>query len=152
MHLFSSYKKDGSLVVETSLIMPGIIAAIMFIIYAGFYYYDRCVIEEVAYSSVLKSGSGYVYDGDHINNDLSYYELERLTENKFVEATNNRLVGNWEIDSKALADEEEITLKIKGVMDMPGGFLMEYISEKLFSIDIVESSKNIYEPLYIRMK
>lgn len=150
MHLFHNIKKDGSLAVETSLIMPGIISAILFIIYAGFYYYDRCVIEGAAYSAVLKSGTGYIYDNDYINKGLIPYEIEKETENRFIEAANARLVGNWKIDCHALVNEQEILLKINGVLEQPGGLLMGYIGEKMFSIDIVESSMNIYEPLYIR--
>lgn len=150
MHLFCCYEKKGSLAIEASLIMPGIISAIIFIIYAGFYYYDRCVMERAAYSAVLKCGTGYIYDCDHINIDCGLDTIEEEVESKFYEYVRNRLAGSWELECNALAEDQAIMIRVIGRMSWPGGFFTEYLGGGFFSIDITESSMNLYEPLYIR--
>lgn len=140
------------MVIELSLLMPGIIAVLIFIIYTGFYYHDRSVIENVAYSSVLKCGSGYLYDNKNISVVCDDKEYENAVINRFYESIYGRVVGKWNLDSRAYVNNNSISINVNGYMEWPGGLILEYLGGHLFKLSINESAMKIYEPNYIRRK
>lgn len=134
---FLKTERNAVLTIELSLLMPGIMAVLILVIYAGYYYHDRCVIESLAYSAVLKSS--YEKSPDE-------YEVDRL----FQEAADKRLLGKWDMSENIKILSDEIIMVVEGNMTFSTGGMMQYLKDILFSVNITESAKRLNEPEYIR--
>ncbi len=131
-------RRRGSLTIELSLLMPGILSVLILIIFATYYYHDRCILECAAYSTLLKS----CQNGD-----------EDRTEELFNDITENGLIGIWNLSLLREDKNDDIALKqikISGNMKCFSSMLLKYVSEYLFTVNINECLYDINEPEYIR--
>ena len=134
---FLKTERNAVLTIELSLLMPGIMAVLILVIYAGYYYHDRCVIESLAYSAVLKTSYEKYPDE---------YEVDRL----FQEAADKRLLGKWDMSENIKIYDDEIIMVVEGNMTFSTGGMLQYLKDILFSVNIIESAKRLNEPRYIR--
>ncbi|MDO4189628.1 MAG: hypothetical protein Q4D29_11625, partial [Lachnospiraceae bacterium] len=104
-------RKKASLTIELSLLMPGIMSAIIIIIFASYYYHDRCVIECAAYSSVLKE---------------SQMCSDRCAVDIFDDCIEDKLLGVWSLSTLETCNEETVTIQVKGNMKCFNGMLLRY--------------------------
>lgn len=139
-YMIFMYKKmyeDGSLTVEMSLLIPGIFAVILFIIFTSYYIHDKCIIKHAAYKACMEISS---YDhGDSVINDV---------ESNFDEIISGRTLGKWELNRSAELENEKIVLSISGRMSFPGIF-SEYLSGVLYTTNQVSYTYLINEAEYI---
>lgn len=132
--------KRASLTIEMSLLMPGIITVLLFLIHAGFYYSDKCLMERSAYTSVLRCSEGYVNDVLSIDTNSSVSEMENCVKDYFYKEIDGRLVGKWDLSVEAYVYEGDILIDVIGTMQWPGGFFTQYLSDKVLSVNISEHS------------
>jgi len=99
------FYKRASFTIEITLLMPSILAVIMIIIYAGFYVHDRCAIERYL---------------------LTEYDIQSI---------DDELIAEWEIAESDTQCEEYITYCIRGKMNCPGGWIINWIPELFFTVD-----------------
>lgn len=137
MYCFKNNYRKGSLSIELSLIMPGVMAVILIIIFSGYYYHDRCVIQRCAYSSVLKTS----YDENIAECNLnSEEELERAIIYYFDKEIDGRLIGKWNLEKCTSVDNEKIEINVSGSMICIEGIFTGYLSGMMFEINLTESA------------
>lgn len=124
-------KKKGSLTIELSLLMPVILFSIILIIYATYFYHDRCIIQHSAYSTALKRKEK--------NNEISAEEL-------FRNGVENKLIGVWDLS----VEEVEGALTVQGKMNCFDGLLFRLMSDNFFAVNITEYLYSDNEADYIR--
>ena len=85
---------EGYFTVEATLIMPIVLYVCVFIIYTGFYWYDRCLMRQDAYRAALAGSSIYRDDNQKVYNTVAD-TIARLAEDKYIA----NLLGKekWEI-------------------------------------------------------
>lgn len=144
--------KKASLTIELSLLMPGILAIFIFIIFSAYYLHDRCVIERAAYAAIKECQDRKLYhdgvvfknDGRGLNDDM-----ERCSE-VFNNITSQELLGRWNITLSTSNDADEYCIYVTGRMNCMQGFISKYLSNIVFSIEINESVYKMTGPDYMR--
>lgn len=136
------YKKRASLTIELSLLMPGIIAVLILIIYTGYYFHDKCIIENAICASLLRTSERL--DGSYTDSEIEYTAIDI-----FEDEIRSRLIGKWEMEKSVTTTREEIGLTINGRMDNLFGLLSPLLSKYVFTIHLSESSYTINGPDYI---
>lgn len=128
--------EDGFMMLELALLMPGILSILIMIIFTGYYYHDRCIIQRSAYSSCLKSV-------DLINeygiDTFSEYDIEDTMMDLFEKELDNRLAGNWVLNTKIRNTDEEVTIQVSGNMKCIEGIFSQYISKAVYGVEFSES-------------
>lgn len=141
MHIFKTCGKDltkgASLTIELSMLMPGIITVLIIIIFCGYYFHDKCVIQRAAYSAALKTSYESGTEADYAR-DL------------FEENVSKCLLGKWNIEDDVTISDDEIRINVQGTMSCFSGFVSGYVSDRIFSINVCESVNILNEPAYIR--
>ena len=129
----------GSMTVEMSLLMPFILAVIIFIIYMGFYLHDRCLITKMYATAGLRAS--LVSSKDEI-------------ENTVVDCLNNqenyRLTGIWETYPEVNVYGNEIYIREVGNMRVTGGLLSLIFSKRDIKYDFINKAYFIDEIKYVR--
>lgn len=140
---FRNSYKEGVMTLELSLLMPGIISILIIVIFSGYYFHDRCVLERGAYASCLKFAE-YVMNDDNDN-----LNSEEVVASYFDDETKNRLCGNWDLSLEIQNTDDEISIFITGNMKCLSGIFTRYLSKIIYNVNITESAGIInYEHLY----
>lgn len=128
--------KGGYMTVEASLIMPFVLAVIFFIIYAGFYQHDRCVMEQAAYRAALRGSSLYGADKEEkycaVENTL-----EELTKDCFA-----AMDTSYEVvmrDQLVISSEGTLKIPLSGLARLVGAG--EWTTEK-------ETETRLQDPVF----
>ena len=129
--------KRGSLTIELSLLTPAIISVLIIVIFSGYFYHDRCVIQRAAYTSVLKSSA--ISDADENTADMI-----------FEDELSGRLIGKWDLQKKIETSDDYISLRVSGNMKCIDGIFTKYLSNMMYKIDISESAFDVNAPDYLR--
>ena len=128
--------KNGVMTLELSLLMPAILAVIILIIFTGYFYHDKCIIERGAYSACIKGAEylsqqkGREHTGD----------AESMMREAFYNETDNRLTGKWTLSSTVSNTDDEVSINVTGNMSCMNGIFTRYLSMAAFSVDINESA------------
>ena len=130
----------GYLTVEASLIMPIVFYVCVFIIYSGFFLYDRCVMKQDAYRAVLKASSIYRQDSQEVYN-TAWDMLRNLTDQKYVAAD-----CQYEV-----AVQRKVKVTVTGRIQMPFRGLEKMTDVSLWNIEETAESKCLNPVLWIRM-
>lgn len=131
--------KKASMTIELALLMPGIFAVLIFIIFSGYYCHDKCVIERGAYSAVYKLS----YEEEYCGNSVDLSEL-------FHREIDGRLIGKWELTVEGDSDNVESTIVVEGRMKSFESMFMRYLSKIIFNVELTESAYKVSGPKYIR--
>lgn len=129
--------KRASSTIELALLMPGIIASILLIIFSCFYAHDICYIEKISFVTVQKIAS-----------DVSQENI--ILQEMFDRNIENGVIGAWDISREVIIDENIIQLSVEGKMNNDGDFFLGYLNGKLFYYKTVVYANNINIPSYIR--
>ena len=97
--------------IEASLIMPLILASIIFVISLAFYQHDRCLL--------LKAGFAAALRGEREEEDNIAYDM--MTET--LEESLKKTTGIWELSRDIKISDETVKLTIEGDMKLSGGIL-----------------------------
>lgn len=130
--------KRGSLTIELSLLTPAIVSVLIIVIFSGYFYHDRCVIQRAAYTSVLKSSA--ISDAD-----------DNTADKIFEDELSGRLIGKWDLQKKIETSDDYISLRVSGNMKCIDGIFTKYLSKMMYRIDISESALKLNAPNYLRM-
>ncbi|MBQ9135937.1 MAG: pilus assembly protein [Lachnospiraceae bacterium] len=130
---------EGYMTVEATLIMPIVLYVCIFIIYSGFFLYDRCVMKMDAYRAVLRASSIYRQDSQAVYN-MAWDTLDNLTGEKYI-ATDHQ----YEV-----AVQGKVQVRICGQVEMPFGGIEEMTGVSVWSIEETAESDCISPVLFIR--
>lgn len=159
--------KKGSLTIELSLLMPGILAVLILIIYMGYYIHDKCVVQRAAYTSAcaLSSGSKSVHDGTTMSESRLMPDKGTILDsgtlwgglaedefNRLFEENTESLIGNWDISKDICVSDGEINIHVRGTMRCLNGVLSRYLSNLFFSVNIKEIVSLESGPDFIRKR
>ncbi len=110
------FHKQGSVTVEASLIMPLILASIIFVIYIAFYEHDKCMLLKAGYSSALRAERG--------EDEASSYSL---AEEAAGEVIGIKTTGFTDIDINIEVTDTYIRTDLRGSTELSGitGFITE---------------------------
>ncbi|MDO4508861.1 MAG: TadE/TadG family type IV pilus assembly protein [Lachnospiraceae bacterium] len=128
--------KDGVLTLELSLLMPVILAVIILIIFTGYFYHDKCIIERGAYSACIK-GAEYLSQQKEREHTA---DAESMMREAFYNETDNRLTGKWTLSATVSNTDDEVSINVTGNMSCMNGIFTRYLSMAAFSVDINESA------------
>lgn len=128
--------KNGVMTLELSLLMPAILAVIILIIFTGYFYHDKCIIERGAYSACIK-GVEYLSQQKGRKHTA---DVESMMREAFYNETDNRLVGKWTISATVSNTDDEVSINVIGNMSCMNGIFTRYLSMAAFSVDINESA------------
>lgn len=129
----------GYMTVEATLIVPIVLYVCIFIIYSGFFLYDRCVMKLDAYRAVLRASSIYRQDSQAVYN-TAWDMMETLTAEKYIAAE-----YQYEI-----AVQGKVQVKICGQVEMPFRGIEEMTGVSAWSIEEIVESKCLNPVLFIR--
>lgn len=128
--------KNGVMTLELSLLMPAILAVIILIIFTGYFYHDKCIIERGAYSACIK---GVEYLSQQKGSEHTA-DAESMMREAFYNETDNRLTGKWTISATVSNTDDEVSINVTGNMSCMNGIFTRYLSMAAFSVDINESA------------
>lgn len=128
--------KNGVMTLELSLLMPVILAVIILIIFTGYFYHDKCIIERGAYSACIK-GAEYLSQQKASEHTA---DAESMMREAFYNETDNRLTGKWTLSSTVSNTDDEVSINVTGNMSCMNGIFTRYLSMAAFSVDINESA------------
>lgn len=128
--------KNGVMTLELSLLMPVILAVIILIIFTGYFYHDKCIIERGAYSACIK-GAEYLSQQKEREHTA---DAESMMREAFYNETDNRLTGKWTLSSTVSNTDDEVSINVTGNMSCMNGIFTRYLSMAAFSVDINESA------------
>lgn len=131
---------EGYFTVEATLIMPIVLYVCFFIIYTGFYWYDRCLMRQDAYRAAL-AGSSIYRDDNQIVYNKAADTIARLTENKYI-ATDCTIV---------ITVQSKVNVTISGRIAMPFRGLAGLLGKEEWEISENVESKCINPVIFIRM-
>ncbi|MCR4656393.1 MAG: pilus assembly protein [Lachnospiraceae bacterium] len=104
-----TFYKQGSVTVEASLIMPLILASIIFVIYIAFYEHDKCMMLKAGFSSALRAERG--------NDEALSYSL---AEEAADEVIGVKTTGFTDIDTNIEVTYRYIRTDLRGNMRLSG--------------------------------
>lgn len=128
--------KNGVMTLELSLLMPVILAVIILIIFTGYFYHDKCIIERGAYSACIK-GVEYLSQQKGRKHTA---DVESMMREAFYNETDNRLTGKWTLSATVSNTDDEVSINVTGNMSCMNGIFTRYLSMAAFSVDINESA------------
>lgn len=128
--------KNGVMTLELSLLMPAILAVIILIIFTGYFYHDKCIIERGTYSACIK-GAEYLSQQKGRKHTA---DAESMMREAFYNETDNRLTGKWTLSATVSNTDDEVSINVTGNMSCMNGIFTRYLSMAAFSVDINESA------------
>lgn len=131
---------EGYFTVEATLIMPIVLYVCVFIIYTGFYWYDRCLMKQDAYRAALAGSSIYRDDNQKVYNTVAD-TIARLAEDKYI-ATDYTIV---------ITVQSKVNVTISGQIAMPFRGLAKLLGKEKWEILENAESKCINPVVFIRM-
>lgn len=131
---------EGYFTVEATLIMPIVLYVCVFIIYTGFYWYDRCLMRQDAYRAALAGSSIYRDDNQKVYNTVAD-TIARLAEDKYI-ATDYAVV---------ITVQSKVNVAISGQIAMPFHGLAKLLGKEKWEISENVESKCINPVVFIRM-
>lgn len=136
--MFKKRKEEkGSLTIELSLIMPGIIAILILVIFTGYYLHDKEIILIRMYGTICQLRDGTVDSMSDAESELCH-EVEKHT------------IGKWDFNFSFNESEEILTVSFRGRMRFSGGYFMNYLSSVIFAIDEEVTVTKLSGPEYMR--
>lgn len=104
-------KWEAYLTVEAVLVFPMALYICIFIIYSGFYIYDRCVIGQDAYRAALRGSSLYRQDNQEVYN-AAEDTLRKFMTDKYITAECTFLIK--------VQQDVSITMEGRAIMPFKG--------------------------------
>ena len=133
--------KNGVMTLELSLLMPVILAVIILIIFTGYFYHDKCIIERGAYSACIKGAEYLTQQKGREHNEQDHTaDAESMMREAFYNETDNRLTGKWTLSATVSNTDDEVSINVTGNMSCMNGIFTRYLSMAAFSVDINESA------------
>lgn len=134
------FAMDGYLTVEATLIMPIVLYVCVFVIYTGFYWYDRCLIKQDIYRAALK-GSSLYRQSNQESYHAAYDAIEEFTDKKYIAA-------EWDYEITARGN---VNVAATGSIQMPFPGLIKLTGAEHWKIQEKAESKCINPVIFIRM-
>lgn len=126
--------------VEAVLVFPMVLYVCVFIIYSGFYIYDRCVMRQDAYRAALRGSSLYRQDKQEVYN-AAEDTLRMLMQEKYIAVECNFTVKV----------QQEVSITVAGSTAMPFHGLKLLTGTEDWYMEETAQSKCINPVFFIRM-
>lgn len=126
--------------VEAVLVFPMVLYVCVFIIYSGFYIYDRCVMWQDAYRAALRGSSLYRQDKQEVYN-AAEDTLQMLMQEKYIATECNFTVKV----------QQEVSITVAGSTAMPFRGLKLLTGTEDWYMEETAKSKCINPVFFIRM-
>lgn len=133
-------KYEASFTVETALIVPSVFIGILMIIYLCFYTHDKCVIEYAISSAVEECVNNLCASNNDGN--TSYEEMEIMIRKRVDEVIDKGVIGKWNNQMQVLNDKDYIEVVAQGQMISSQGLIGNFLSGKIFKLNV--SYKSLY--------
>lgn len=133
-------KAEGYFTVEATLIMPFVLYVCIFVVYTGFYLYDKCVMKQDAYRAALAGSSIYRDSNQKVYNAASDMVV-RLASDKYI-ATDY---------SCTITVQRNVKVTLEGRLSQPFHGLASLIGKKKWVISESAESKCINPVVFVRM-
>lgn len=104
---------------EASMLMPMILGGIVFTLYLGFYLYNVCLLQQVAYTAALRGS--LIKEG-------SNEQIEEYTKNELNELLSSRLLAIKEWEGRVEVSSGKVRIWVSATTCMPFG---EWLSSRL---------------------
>lgn len=134
-----NYEASGYMTVEATLIMPLVLYICVFIIYAGFYQYDRCLMKQDAYRAALRGSSTYRNSNQEVYN-AAFETLERIGKEKYAAAS-------YTCD---ISVNRTVAVQMEGSVQMPFRAMSGLVGASRWEIKEKAESKCINPVFFIR--
>lgn len=131
--------KEGYFTVEATLIMPLVLYVCFFIIYTGFYWYDRCLMQQNAYRAAL-AGSSIYRDDNQIVYNTAADTIAELSQGKYIAAD---YMSNVTVQSR-------VSVTIRGQVRIPFRGLAGLVGKENWEIAESVESQCINPVIFIR--
>lgn len=131
---------EGYFTVEATLIMPVVLYVCIFIIYTGFYLYDKCLMKQDAYRAALAGSSIYRDDNQKVYNAAAD-AVVNFAEGKYI-ATDYIAV---------ITVQSKVKVTVSGQITMPFHGLAKLTGKEKWEISESAESKCINPVTFIRM-
>lgn len=131
---------EGYFTVEATLIMPIVLYVCIFIIYTGFYLYDKCLMKQDAYRAALAGSRIYRDDNQKVYNAAAD-AIVNFAEGKYV-ATDYTAV---------ITVQSKVKVTVSGQITMPFYGLAKLAGKEKWEISESAESKCINPVIFIRM-
>lgn len=102
--VFGTEEKAGVITIEASLIMPLVLASVIFVILLSFYSHDRCIMLKAGLEAALRA------------------EEDEAEAGRAMDSALGGIIWVKDIEKDIRADEEEITVEVKGTAALSEGF------------------------------
>lgn len=131
---------DGYFTVEAALIMPMVLLFMTTMLYAAFYVYDRCMLEQCAYQAALRGSSNL-----NRTNEAAY----KAAENAAVSLVTDKIYAASDLSYFITVTATEVSVEYDCKVNIPMlGWLSEYIKDLDFGIHTV---KNVPRSRQVRL-
>lgn len=130
----------GYMTVEATLIMPIVLYLCIFMMYSGFFLYDKCVMKQDAFRAVLKGSSIYGQDNAEAYN-AAWEQMNTITAKKYIAAD-----CQYEVQV-----QDKVSVSISGYIDMPFWGLANLTKSSGWEIAETVESKCLNPTLFVRM-
>lgn len=133
-------KIDAYLTVEASVVLPIVIAVILFTIYILFFQYDRCLMEQNSGQLALRGCTMQYADGE---------ELVRRLTTQSQEKDNRFLAWNME-KAQIVFKKNRVSVKCSGELIFPFGSLVFRNGEKIWCSECTYENDRVLPVQFIR--
>lgn len=126
--------------VEASMIMPFVLYICIFVIYLGFYMYDRCILTQDCYRIALR-GSSIYKDDKQIVYKTAYEYMKKITADKIIIRDFHYEIGV----------NHQVCVKCYSNYEFPFTILKKIAGKDKWTFEIEEKSSCINTALWIRL-
>ena len=137
---FNVSQLGGYMTVEATLIMPIVLYLCIFVVYSGFFLYDKCVMKQDAFRAVLKGSSIYGQDNTEAYN-AAWEQMNTLTAQKYI-------ATDCQYEVKV---QNKVSVSINGYIEMPFWSLANLTGSSGWEISETVESRCINPTLFVRM-
>ncbi len=125
--------KEASVTIEASLVMPLVLATVMFLILLSFYGHDRCVMLKAGLEAALRT------------EEENETEALRAMEEAFGD-----IIWVRDVEKNIRADDEETTVEVRGRAGLSEGFEGLLITGATVEYSVRATGEKRMAPDYIR--
>jgi Flp pilus assembly protein TadG len=133
---------DGYLTTEAAMVMPLLLAGIVFTLYLGFYLYNVCLVRETAYTAALRGS---------LEQDMGTAALKDYTEKQLDELLSGRLLAASAAEKEVKVSLTRVTVRVSLSMDMPFSAFISPLT-RLWTYTATASAKRLRPTAILRAK
>lgn len=128
-------KQNAYFTLEASLIMPLVLIVIIFIMYVGFYSYDKCLLRQDTYRLLIRGSQVKNASNEDVMNTIKKEDLERNYD-KYVMCI-------WE-DKHVSVEHDSINIVGEGMLKVSIPFIDNLLGKNAWNITVEAKTTRIH--------